>query len=229
MKVLGNLFLVLAFASSVAARIGRATEDKEKITDQYIVVLNERVSQLTRSGNNDDVMDRANNLVKYANEKARANTNAFERSNVVDSTILEVYDTALKGFTVSNLSEAALKIMLASADVQYIEQDQVVQLDSVQSPTPSWGLGRLDDKIRLNDYSYSYDFIGSSVVAFVIDTGVFISHNDFEGRARFGYDATGEGMYDGHGHGTHVGKFQFDAYYYPTPTNLITRVTNILA
>jgi subtilisin family serine protease len=211
MKVLGNLFLALAFASSVAARLGSdvqrrmATEDK-RIPNQYIVVLNESVSQVTESGNYDDVTDRANRLVKDANEKAQANTNYFELSN---PTILEVYDTALKGFAVSNLSEAALEYMLASADVQYIEEDQVVQLDSVQSSTPSWGLGRLDDKTSLNDYSYSYDFTGSSVVAFVIDTGVFTSHNDFEGRARFGYDATGEGIFDGHGHGTHVGKFHF--------------------
>jgi subtilisin family serine protease len=208
MKLLGNLFLVLAFASSVAARLGRdsrprkATEDNT-IPNQYIVVLNESVG-VTESGKYDDVMDRANKLVNHANE----NTNASEQSNG-DPTILEVYDTALEGFAVSNLSEAALEYMLASADVQYIEADQVVQLDSVQSPTPSWGLGRLDDKTRKDDFSYSYGFTGSSVVAFVIDTGVLTSHKDFEGRARFGYDATGEGSYDGNGHGTHVGKFQF--------------------
>jgi subtilisin family serine protease len=213
MKVIVNLFLVLVLvlASPVAARLRsdgrprRATEDK-KIPNQYIVVLNEIASESGK--NDDDVMDRANKLVKHAKEKAHANTNAFEQYNG-DPTILAVYDTALKGFAVSNLSDAALGDMLASADVRYIEADQVVQLDTVQSSTPSWGLGRLDDETRKDDFAYSYDFTGSSVVAFVIDTGVSTSHADFEGRARFGYDATGEGIYDGNGHGTHVGKFQF--------------------
>jgi subtilisin family serine protease len=154
------------------------------------------------------VMDKANKLLNRAKEKANANTNASVKSNGVP-TILEVYDTALEGFTVSNLSDDELADMLESADVKYIEEDQVVQLESVQSSSPSWGLGRLDDKTNTNDYSYSYENTGSSVVAFVIDTGVHTSHTDFEGRASFGYDATGEGSYDGHGHGTHVGKFQF--------------------
>ena len=227
MKVLGNLILVLvlAFTSSVAARLGsdsrhrKAAEDK-KIPNQYIVVLNESVRKLTESGKHDDVMERANKLVndayenanrkayENANRKAQANNNVSDQSDLIP-TILEVYDTALKGFAVTNLSHAALEYMLASPDVQYIEEDQVVQLESVQSSTPSWGLGRLDDKTRTNDYSYSYDFTGSSVVAFVIDTGVLTAHADFEGRARSGYDATGEGIFDGNGHGTHVGKFQF--------------------
>jgi hypothetical protein len=39
---------------------------------------------------------------------------------------------------------------------------------------------------------------------YILDTGIFIEHEDFEGRARHGLDVTGEGNYDGYGHGTHV-------------------------
>jgi subtilisin family serine protease len=213
MKVICNLFLVLAFASSITARLRsdngprKVAEDKKHktIPNQYIVVLNEieGLGLLSESEKLDDVKKRANKLCKHAKEVADATTSASVQS-IGDPTILKLYDKALTGFSVSNLSKAALADMLASSDVQYIEADQVVQLDAVQSSTPSWGLGRLDDKTLTNDFSYSYDFTGSSVVAFVIDSGILTSHTDFEGRATFGHDATGEGLFDGLGHGTHV-------------------------
>ncbi|WP_037633531.1 S8 family serine peptidase, partial [Streptomyces erythrochromogenes] len=47
---------------------------------------------------------------------------------------------------------------------------------------------------------------GEGVTAYVIDTGVRITHQDFGGRASYGYDAIDNDntAQDGHGHGTHV-------------------------
>jgi subtilase-type proteinase RRT12 len=39
---------------------------------------------------------------------------------------------------------------------------------------------------------------------YIIDTGIYVDHPDFEGRASFGVDLTGEGYEDFEGHGTHV-------------------------
>ncbi|SCV03968.1 LAME_0H14686g1_1 [Lachancea meyersii CBS 8951] len=53
-------------------------------------------------------------------------------------------------------------------------------------------------------YYYDMDFLGTCVNAYVIDTGIYKEHNEFDGRAIFGADFTGEGPGDFNGHGTHV-------------------------
>lgn len=57
------------------------------------------------------------------------------------------------------------------------------------------------------DGKYTYpDSAGEGVTAYVIDTGVRISHKDFGGRASSGFDAVDNDNTadDGNGHGTHV-------------------------
>jgi hypothetical protein len=44
----------------------------------------------------------------------------------------------------------------------------------------------------------------AGVTAYIIDTGVFVAHPEFEGRARIGKSFSGDGTRDGNGHGTHV-------------------------
>lgn len=51
---------------------------------------------------------------------------------------------------------------------------------------PSWGLGRISSRSRGNP-TYSYDeTAGDGVTAYVIDTGIMTSHNEFGGRATMG-------------------------------------------
>ena len=65
-------------------------------------------------------------------------------------------------------------------------------------------MDRIDSRTGL-DQEYNFpDSSGIGVVAYVIDTGIYIEHSEFEGRAKFGFDATGDGPADGNGHGTHV-------------------------
>ncbi|MBY8851499.1 S8 family peptidase, partial [Saccharothrix sp. MB29] len=63
-----------------------------------------------------------------------------------------------------------------------------------------------DQRDRPLSTTYNYTSTGSGVNAYVIDTGVRISHSDFGGRARNGYDAVENDSVaqDGNGHGTHV-------------------------
>ncbi len=85
--------------------------------------------------------------------------------------------------------------------VMYVEQDQMVTLSSF---TPSWGLDRVDDRAGLdNDYSPLYS--GAGVKVYVIDSGIKIEHEEFQGRASFGADFINAGNWsDRNGHGTHV-------------------------
>ena len=71
-----------------------------------------------------------------------------------------------------------------------------------------WGLARISHRKALSfasfdKYLYSEDG-GEGVDAYVIDTGTFIHHDDFEGRASWGKTVpVGDPDEDGNGHGTH--------------------------
>jgi subtilisin family serine protease len=108
---------------------------------------------------------------------------------------------------------------LAHPDVKYIEADQVVSINWEQDPKAvaplatitqtgaTWGISRIWQKTIStgppNTFVYN-DLAGKGVDVFVIDTGIFIQHNDFGGRASFPFNSVpGEGLTDGNGHGTH--------------------------
>jgi serine protease len=54
------------------------------------------------------------------------------------------------------------------------------------------------------DYEYAYNYTGKGVRVFVLDTGLDISHEEFGGRARCGWDAYDSDCADVYGHGSHV-------------------------
>lgn len=115
------------------------------------------------------------------------------------------YKYAIKGFA-GRLSGAAVDALRKDPRVSYIEQDQEVHLVGVQPNPPSWGLDRIDQVSRPLDASYTYNQTGAGVDAYIIDTGIRTTHNEFGGRAVAGYDAVTPGgtAADGNGHGTHV-------------------------
>lgn len=57
---------------------------------------------------------------------------------------------------------------------------------------------------KLINYYYEDQYRGENVMAYIIDTGIFKEHPEFNGRAIVGIDTTGEGPGDMNGHGTHV-------------------------
>ncbi|MFE9251546.1 S8 family peptidase [Streptomyces sp. NPDC007088] len=116
------------------------------------------------------------------------------------------YSTALNGWAV-NLGEAQAKRLAADPAVASVSQDRTFTADATQTNPPSWGLDRIDQKTLPLNRSYTYpDSAGQGVTAYIIDTGVRISHQDFGGRASYGYDAVDNDntAQDGNGHGTHV-------------------------
>jgi subtilisin family serine protease len=85
--------------------------------------------------------------------------------------------------------------------------DRAVGFAGIEAPAPSWGLDRVDQRPRRLSGSYRYPAGGGAgVTVYVLDTGIRISHADFGGRARYGWDFIGGDANAGdcNGHGTHV-------------------------
>lgn len=91
--------------------------------------------------------------------------------------------------------------------VAYVERDSIVYASELQRNAP-WGLARISHRDRLNLRTfnkYIYDSQGGEgIKVFVIDTGINIHHNDFDGRAQWGVTIPeGDEDMDGNGHGSH--------------------------
>lgn len=134
--------------------------------------------------------------------------------NTVSSTIATVealggridytYSAALNGFA-GYLPEKALDAVRADRSVAYVEADQVVSIVDTQ-PNATWGLDRIDQRNLPLNSTYTYNYNGSGVTAYIVDTGIRTTHNDLGGRVAGGYTSIndGNGYNDCNGHGTHV-------------------------
>ena len=121
-------------------------------------------------------------------------------------TVRKTFGAALNGYT-ATLSATEATRLAADPAVAAVEQNQTVRVaDTTQSSAP-WGLDRIDQTSLPLSTTYTYpDTAGGGVTAYVIDTGVRITHSQISGRASYGYDAVDGDTTasDGNGHGTHV-------------------------
>lgn len=120
-------------------------------------------------------------------------------------TIRFTYTAALQGFAVDTTADKAA-LIAGDPQVDYVAQDQQVGLDTfVQANPPSWGLDRIDEHSLPLDQKYHYPSTANTARAFIIDTGILLTHQEFGGRAFCGFDPWGMGCAPcNQFHGTHV-------------------------
>ncbi len=190
-----TLAVTLGIASnSYAAQLLSVNQDRA-IEDQYIVVF-DTPSVLS--------MNNENQVAAYV--EAQGN----DIANKYNVRVKRNFGTALNGVLV-NANKKQIEAMLKDGNVKYIEQDQIVSINPLAGTAADqngavWGLDRIDQQDLPLNGVYHYDYDGSGVTAYVIDTGVLVSHNEFGNRASHGYDFIDNDAdaTDCNGHGTHV-------------------------
>ncbi|MCW3813331.1 S8 family peptidase [Micromonospora sp. DR5-3] len=113
-----------------------------------------------------------------------------------------VWSAALTGYS-AKMSPAQARRLAADPTVAYVEQDRVVTTQGTQTGA-TWGLDRIDQRNLPLNASYTYPNTASNVRAYIIDTGIRITHSDFGGRASWGTNTVDSNNTDCNGHGTHV-------------------------
>ena len=116
--------------------------------------------------------------------------------------VLAVWDKAVKGYGV-RANAGQLNAIRNDPRVRFVEPNAVVTIAGTQTPA-TWGLDRIDQAALPLNNSYTYANSGAGVHAYIIDTGINGTHNEFTGRVGTGADFIGGGTADCHGHGTHV-------------------------
>lgn len=183
--ILAGLCAAVFFSAPASSqeKKGKLRKSSNKIENSYIVVLDDSI--IGEKGHF--------SIAPYV---------ASELSVTHKGKLKHVYQHALNGFAVEMSQEDAERL---SQDfrVKYVEEDGVVTADATQS-NPPWGLDRIDQRNRPLSGTYTYNWTGSGVRAYVIDTGIRTDHTQFGGRASNVFDAFGGNGQDCHGHGTHV-------------------------
>ena len=126
-----------------------------------------------------------------------------------------VYQFGNFGGFAAEMSDDIVKLLRVYPGVEYIEQDSIIkanlgEIEHVEKKayttqsSATWGLGRISHQ-NTGSTSYTYDSTaGANTCVYVIDTGIYTAHTEFEGRATFLANFVGDGSNtDGNGHGTH--------------------------
>jgi len=189
-----KVFALLVFVGLCAAlyisapvksqgRSDRVRKNANKVENSYIVVLDDSI----------------------VGERGRFSIAPYVAQEMVAThrgQLKHLYQHAINGFAVEMTPEEAEALSL-DFRVKYVEEDGIVTADVTQS-NPPWGLDRIDQRNRPLSATYTYNWTGSGVRAYVIDTGIRTTHSQFGGRASNVFDAFGGSGADCNGHGTHV-------------------------
>lgn len=182
------------------------------IPGQYIVTYSETTTNLNMRG-----------LASPAARKeaiVSTTNNLLAENNISNENVIAVYSETVKGFALK-LSDSELKDLRSDKRIAQIEPDRIVTLappcgtpnggpcddnpddgggdDGSSSQTTPYGINRVNGGV-----AYS----GSSV-AWIIDTGIDLDHEDLNVDASRGFNAftkgkDGKDLDDGNGHGSHV-------------------------
>jgi len=174
------VFFVTCFCKDLRAPVYTL---KNAIPNRYIVVFKDSISS--------QVLEQ-----EHTNAKA-----------LFGDRIKFVYKLSIKGFAVEvNPISRELSDLRRNPNVEFIETDHVVKVSECKTEEDgSWGQTRIAQKMVNLDGQFQSHGRGKAVNAYILDTGIYLAHTDFQGRATFGFKAEASWKdTDSNGHGTHV-------------------------
>jgi len=184
-------------ASTIEA-ISNDVTNGDFIPGQYIVVFN----------HNSGLKINKNTSFDAARKASSDFGKQLLRENKLNGTVLRSFGKSVQGIS-ATLSEADVVTLSKDSRVKYIEQDRKVAIifrgkpgsggGGTATQTTPWGITRVNGGV-----AYS-----GNNVAYVVDTGIDLDHEDLNVDASRGFNAftsgkDGQSLDDGNGHGSHV-------------------------
>ncbi|KOV78494.1 S8 family peptidase [Nocardia sp. NRRL S-836] len=176
-----GMAVVTAVASPASAQQAAVRTADQPVAGSYIVVFKDGAS-----------------------DAPTTNAKALDLARRHGGKVSNTYVASVRGFAVK-LDEAAARRLAADPQVAYVQQDGWARMSDTQTD-PTWGLDRIDQANLPLDQRFTYPNTASNVTAYILDTGIYKAHTEFEGRAKDGYDFIDNDpdASDCQGHGTHV-------------------------
>ncbi|OMH79842.1 Subtilase-type proteinase psp3 [Zancudomyces culisetae] len=171
------------------------TDDSDDIKNNYIVVLKPGIK--TSDGKFIKHLEKLNSNISVLNSESRYPCNI----------VRHVFQSPIVGYS-GVFNKELLDKINNSTIVDYVESDSVVFSEAVQTSAP-WGLARISHRKKLTAQTYRTYLFGSTyyqdATVYVLDTGINLKHQEFEGRASWGATFVRNATsVDDNGHGTHV-------------------------
>lgn len=213
LKSLGVVLLTATFLFSCNQDSNLPSEDNNQmeaaaepgvIPGQYIVVYNNDNSSRSNTG-----LSRGD-----AREAVASQTQEILNETGVQAQVLEVFTTAVRG-VVLKMNDDKVNNLKKSRAIAFIEPDRIVTLSppcgTPNNPCSGGGGGSGSGQEKpygITRVNGGATYTGSHV-AWIIDTGVDLDHEDLNVDASRGFNAFTSGrdaksLDDGNGHGTHV-------------------------
>ncbi|VUC31357.1 unnamed protein product [Clonostachys rosea] len=218
MANLRRLALSLAAFLPVALAAPAAVQKREVIPNKYIVTLKKD------AGSFDAHINWVNDI--HARSLSRRDTNGVEQEFHIEN--FNAYSGEFDEATIAEIRNSPEVLEVEEDQVWYVPEitkEDTVEIQGralVTQTGATWGLGTVSHTSS-GSTSYIYDdTAGQGTYAYIVDTGILATHNEFEGRASTGYNAVGGDDVDANGHGTHVaGTIGGKTYGVSKKTNLV--------
>ncbi|KPM34286.1 Subtilisin-like proteinase Mp1 [Neonectria ditissima] len=127
------------------------------------------------------------------------------RDGATEAGVDKVWSNTFKGYS-GEFDKDTIKEIKNSDEVLSIEPVRVIEIyqSKITQAASPWGLSSISHrKPGATDYVYDSS-AGQGMWAYIVDTGVYTEHTEFEGRAFLGYNAVPKVKFaDTNGHGTH--------------------------